>query len=147
MASVFYNSAKVGFADGSIDWDTDDIRCALLMTNTTADSENDGIANLDDFTTLDECDATSYARQQLANEAVNLDDTNDRAELDADDVTFSGLGGDASRDAQGVLIYKHVDGTAANDVPIAFIDFASDIPSTATSISIPWNAEGILQLA
>lgn len=147
MASVFYNSAKVAFASGSIAWGTDDIRVALLMTNTTADTENDTITNLADFTTLDEYDGTGYSRQALTSEAVNQDNTNDRAELDAADASFTSLTGDATRDVQGALIYKHVDGTAANDVAIAFVDFTSDIPSTATQIDIPWDAEGILQLS
>lgn len=147
MASVLYNSAKVGFGNGTLDWDTDDIRCALLMTNTTADTENDTITNLADFTTLDEYDGTGYSRQALASEAVNQDNANDRSEFDAADVSFTSLTGDATRDVQGALIYKHVDGTAANDIAICFIDFASDIPSTATQIDIPWNAEGIIQLS
>lgn len=147
MANLMYNSAKGGFADGTLDWDTHDIRVALLMTNTTADTENDAMVNLDDFTTLDECDATGYVRQALANEAVNVDDGNDRAELDADNASFAGLSGDATRDIQGALVYKHVDGTDANDIVIAFVDFTSDIPKEATQIDIPWNAEGIIQLA
>ncbi len=145
VASVFYNEAKAAFANGSIDWDADDIRVALLMTNTTADTEQDTIKFVTDFTTLDECDATGYARLALANEAVNIDDGNDRAELDADDSSFTSLSGDGTRDVQGALIYKHV--TNDTDSPaIAFVDFSADIPSTATQIDVPWNAEGILQL-
>ncbi len=147
MASVIYNSAKKGFADGTLDWDTHTIKAALLMTNTTADTQNDGIVHLSDLTTLDECNSTGYARISLAGKAVNTDDGNDRAELDANDISFASLGGNASRDIQGVLIYKHVDGTAANDIVIAFIDFAADIGLGASQIDIPWNAEGIIQLA
>ena len=146
MASIIYNEAKAAFPSGAIDWDTDDIRVALLMTNTTADTENDTIHDLADFTTLDECDATGYTRKALTTEAVNIDDVNDRAELDAADVSFTGLSGNATRNIQGALVFKYVDGTAANDLAIAFIDFAADIPSTATQIDIPWNAEGIIQL-
>ena len=120
-----------------------DIRVALLMTNTTADTEAD-VDLMNAFSILDECDATGYARQALSSEAVNIDDTNDRAEFDATDVTFSGLSGNATRAIQGALIYKHVTNDT-DSVPVAFIDFASDIPSTATSVTIPWNAEGILQ--
>lgn len=147
MASAIPNAALAGILDGSIDLNDDDIRCALLMTNTTADTEIDSITSISSYTTLDECDATGYSRQALTSEAVNTDNTNDRAEFDADDVSFTGLSGDATRDIQGALIYKHVDGTNANDAPIAFIDFTSDIPSTATQIDVPWDSEGILQLS
>jgi hypothetical protein len=147
MASAIPNSAKANLVNGTIDLNTHDIRARLCMTNTTCDTEVDAIADLADYTTIDPCDATGYVDVQLGTEAVNVDDTNNRAEFDADNTVFSGLGGDASRDIQGVLIYKYVDGTNANDLPIAFIDFTADIPSTATQIDIPWDAEGILQIA
>jgi hypothetical protein len=147
MASAIPNSAKVRLLNGGIDLDTDDIRARLCMTNTTCDTEVDAINDLADYTLIDVCDATGYADVALASEAVAADDTNDRAEFDAADASFTGLGGDATRAIQGVLIYKYVDGTNANDLPIAFIDFTADIPTTATQIDIPWDAEGILQLA
>jgi len=147
MASIMPNSAKANLMNGGIDLNTDDIRVRLCMTNTTCDTEIDAINNLEDYTTIDVCDATGYADVALANEAVTADDTNNRGEFDADDASFTGLSGDATRDIQGALVYKYVDGTAANDIPIIFVDFASDIPKTATQIDVPWNAEGILQLA
>ena len=146
MASVVYNSFKQRVANGGIDLDTHDIRVRLIMTNTTCDTENDGISTLANFTTIDPADASGYADVQLASEIVNLDDANDRAEFDADNVTFSGLGGNATRDYQGVLVYRYVDGTNANDLPIAFVDFTADITKFATSVTVPWDAQGILQL-
>lgn len=147
MASVIYNEALRAIAAGEIDLNAADIRARLCMTNTTVDTQNDGMVNLADFTTIDPADATGYADVALANEAVNKDDTNDRAEFDADDVVFSSLGGDASRDYQGVLLYVYVDGTNANDKALAFIDFTADIPAAATQVTVPWDAEGILQFA
>jgi hypothetical protein len=145
MASVVFNIAKAGLINGTIDLNTDDIRIALLMTNTTADTEVDA-DTISAITTLDECDATGAARVALTGEAVNLDDPNDRAEFDANDASFTSLGGNATRDYQGVLVYKHI----TNDtdaIPICFVDFSADVPKAATQVDIPWNAEGILQLA
>lgn len=147
MASNIYNAALASLVNGGIDLNSHDIRAKLLMTNTTADTEKDSIATVSAITTLDVCDATGYADVALASEAVNTDNTNDRAEFDATDISFTGLSGDGTRDYQGVLIYKYVDGTDANDIPIAFIDFAADVPSSATQVDVPWNAEGILQFA
>ena len=154
MASLMYNKAKKLIAEGTLNLLTaDDIRGALLMTNTTADTENDALAafvngtpGTDSFTTLDECNSTGYARLPLITEIVNQDDANDRAEFDADDLVFSGLGGDAARDIQGILLYWHVTNDA-DSVPICFIDFTADITLAATQITVPWNVEGILQLA
>jgi len=147
MASSIPNSALVRIMTGDIDLDADDIRARLCMTNTTCDTEIDAINDLADFSTIDVSDATGYADVALTSEAVAADDANDRAEFDADNVSFAGLSGDATRAYQGVLLYLYVDGTDANDLPVAFIDFASDIPSTATQVDVPWDAEGILQLA
>lgn len=147
MASAMPNSAKANLVNGTIDLNSHDIRARLCMTNTTCDTEVDAINDLADYATIDPADASGYADVQLGTEAVNVDDTNNRAEFDAVDSSFTGLGGNATRDYQGVLIYKYVDGTNANDLPICFIDFAADIPKEATQVDIPWDAEGILQLA
>lgn len=147
MASNIFNSALDRLWSGGIDLDNDDIRVRLLMTNTTADTEKDGINNISDLTTQDKADSTGYADVALTSEAVNTDDANDRAEFDAADVSFTGLGGDATRDYQGILVYKYVDGTDANDIPICFIDFAVDIPKEATQVDVPFDAQGIMQLA
>jgi hypothetical protein len=147
MANAVPNSAKVRLLTGVIDLDTDDIRARLVMTNTTCDTEVDAINHLSDYTTIDPCNATGYADVALSSKVVNADDTNNRAEFDAADISFTGLGGNASRQYQGVLLYKRVDGTNANDLPVAYIDFTSTLPATATQVNVPWDAEGILQLA
>ena len=143
MASLVYNEAFRAIMAGEIDLNADDIRAALVMTNTTADTETDAIAFVGDFTTLDECDDGTYARQALANEAVNKDDANDRAEFDADDVTFSNTG-DATRSIDGILIYKHVTNDA-DSIPICFVDISATLDGN--DLVVAWNPEGILQLA
>ena len=147
MASEMPNSALANLINGTIDLDTHDIRARLCMNTTTCDTEVDAITDLADYSLIDVCDSTGYADVALTSEAVAADDANDRAEFDAADVSFTGLGGDATRAIQGVLLYKFVDGTNANDIPLCFVDFTSDIPVTATQIDIPFNAEGVLQLS
>jgi hypothetical protein len=147
MASAIPNSALVRLLNGGIDLDIDDIRARLVMTNTTCDTEVDAINDLADYSAIDVADATGYADVALDSEAVAADDGNNRAEFDATDISFTGLSGDATRNYQGVLLYKYVDGTNANDLPVAYIDFATPIPSTATQVNVPWDSEGILQLA
>lgn len=149
MASMLYPNILRAMMAGELDLDTGghDIRVALLMTNTTADTQQDSINQLSDFTTLDECDSTGYARVALASEAVTEDTTDNEAVFDAADASFTGLSGNATRAIQGALVYRHVDGTSANDIPICFVDFTSDIPATATQIDLPWSAEGIINAA
>lgn len=144
MASKVFNEAKRAIAAGEIDLNADDIRVALLMSNTTADTANSGIVNVDDLT-LDECDGANYVRKALASEAVNKDDANNRAEFDAADVTWTALGV-GTRASQGVLVYKHVTNDS-DSIPIAWVEFASNVTHDGTDFTITWNAEGILQLA
>lgn len=122
----------------------DDIRLALLMTNTTADTEQDTIFFMDDFTTLDECDGANYVRKALASEAVATDLTNDRAEFDADDVTWSALG-NGTRAINGVLVFKHVTDDT-DSIPIAWFEFSPTQNPGSSDFSLIWSAEGILHL-
>ena len=145
MATHVFNEAKRAILAGEIDLNAHDIRIALLMTNTTADTENDGIVNVDDFTTLDEFDGANYVRKALTTEAVNKDDANDRAEFDADDVTWTALGA-GTRSIAGILVFKFVTADTDN-VPIAWLEFSSVKTPDGSDFTVQWNAEGILQAA
>lgn len=146
MASLTQNNFYRALAEGEIDWANDDIRAALLMTNTSADTE-DEVTLMNGFTTLDECDATGYSRIDMAGLAVNQDNPNNRAELDANDLSFTGLGGDATRNYQGVLIYKHVTNDT-DSIPLFFIEFTNQpIAKEASQVDVPWDAEGIAQIS
>lgn len=147
MATRVYNELKraalAAYLAGGAD-----IRIALLMTNTTADTENDGkttISGGTGFTTLDDFDGANYVRKALTTEAVNKDDGNDRAEFDADDVTWTALGA-GTRSIQGILVYKHVTNDA-DSVPIAWLEFSSVKTPDGSDFTVQWDAEGILQLA
>lgn len=120
-----------------------DIRVALLLNTTTADTEQDASV-IADFTTLGEVTDGSYSRKALTTEAVNQDNANNRAEFDADDASWTTL--TTGGTVQGLLLYRHVDGTAANDMVIAFID-SGGFPFSLTggNLAITWNAEGIVQ--
>ena len=141
--SFFYNNAKQQLASGNLNFATDDLRVALVMTNTTADTEDD-VAFLADFTTLDEFDGTNYVRKTLAGNALAKDATNNRSEFDANDVTWTALGA-GTRQASGMILFLQV--TNDSDSPaIAFIDDGG-FPFTANGgdVTIQWNAEGIVQ--
>lgn len=148
MSFVYTNAARALLA-GEIDLDTDDIRVALVMTNTSADTDKDA-ATISAFGTLDEFDGIGYSRQALGNEAVAADNANDRGEFDAGDVQWSAVQA-GSRDIAGILVLKHVTDDS-DSIPLAYIDAddAGLLPTLTPnggSIIITWNAEGILQLA
>jgi len=145
MASFVYDNAKEQILLGTIDFSTDDMRVALLMTNTTADTEKDK-ATIAGFTTVDDFDGAGYSAggSALAGEAVAEDGANNRAEFDATNLTFSSLGA-GTRQIAGALLYKFVTDFNSS-LPVAWID-SGGFPITANGgdITLQWNAEGILQ--
>lgn len=143
MASNVKNIAKGRMMSGDMDLNADDMRLILVCTNTTADTDVD--ADNTGTYTLDEMDGSNYARAALANEAVNIDDANDRAEFDCDDVVFATLG-NGTRQVQGALIHEHITNDAAS-FPLCFVEFTSTINPGGSTLTLAWNAEGIVQLA
>jgi hypothetical protein len=126
-----------------------DLRVLLVMTNTTVDTEHD-VQTLSGFTTLDECDGVGYARLDLASVAGAWDATNNRYEWDADDGDMDGGTNSilaSTRDIQGFVIYRHVDGTDANDVPWVYSD-TGGFPFTTGggSFDFTWDTEGLIQV-
>ena len=146
MASLAYTPAKTKLASGEIDLAAggDDIRVILVMSNTTADTEEDKDF-VGDLTTLDQYDGANESRKALANEAVNEDAANDRAEFDADDITWTALGV-GTRQAVGMVVFKFVTNDADSPL-IAYIDTGGfPFDGNGGDVTITWNAQGILQV-
>ena len=145
MSNFVYTNAKRAILAGEIDWASDDIRALAVMSNTTADTEED-TTTISGFSTLDEFDGSGYTRQTLAGKTVTADNTNDRGVFDANDAQFTNISA-GSRAIVGFLVYKHV----TNDtdaIPLLYIDTVSGIALPFTpnggSVIIQWSASGVL---
>lgn len=128
MASSLYGKGREGFLDGSIDWDTDDIR--IVLTDTGAYTVS---IDADTFLSDVPAGARIAVSAALASKTVTL------GVADAADVTCSAVTG-ASIEA--IVIYKHT-GTAGTSRLIAYIDTAtSGLPVTPNSgdISVVWDS-------
>lgn len=147
MAYLVYNYAKTKLITGQIDLDADDIRVLLVKVaaSTTCDTEVNA-QTISGFTTLGEISATNYVRKALASEVVNTDTSNNRAEFDAADVTWTALGGASNDTIGGYVIYKHVTNDT-DSIPILYNEFASSQATNGGDIVVQWNSEGILQAA
>ena len=140
MADAKYNFGKGELINGGIDLDTDTIKVALVTSAYTPD-----IDLHDDFADItNEVVGTGYVAggQALATKSVTVDDTNDLAYFDADDVTWSS----STITARGAVLYKDT-GTPATSTLIAYFDFGSDQSSSAGNFTIEWNASGILTIS
>jgi len=144
VADVIYNSFKGKIMDGSIDLDTDTIKVVLVTSSYTP--------NIDTHTQYshitNQVTGTGYTAggATLANKSVAVDTTNDRAEFDADDTTWTS----ASITARGAVIYKYVDNEGSPDDTsplICYKDFGADVTSTNADFTIKWHADGILYLS
>lgn len=140
--SFVYTPAKTALLNGDLDFAANDMRILLVMTNTTADTEQDA-QFVGSITTLDEMNGTNYARQALGSEAVNEDAANNRAEFDATDAVFTNLGA-GTRNVAGIVLYKHVTNDADSPL-VAYIDDGFPYVANGATLTIQWNAEGILQ--
>lgn len=146
MASFAYNEAKRALLQGEIDLATDDIRVILVMSNTTADTEQD-VNTISGITTLDECDGANYARKSLANEAVS--EGAGKAIFDADDSVWSALGTSGTgRQVVAALVYKHVTNDA-DSVPLCYLDGTGfPFDGAAADVTVSWHAvNGLLNLS
>lgn len=113
----FYNDMLGG------DMTSPDLRCMAVMSDTTCDTESDAEV-FDDFTTTDECDGVGYAQKDLASVTVAYVSADDAVMVDAADFDLDG-GGDSvalsTRQVVGLVYYRYVDGTDANDVPWFYV--------------------------
>jgi len=143
MASVVYQNALMLTFENTIDWETDNLDALLLMTSTTADTNPDAATCAD--LTLDESDATGYAHEDITTPDVSADDVDNEMVWTSDNWVWSGLSGDATRDYQGALVVKYVDG-GNGDIPLLFVDFTADVTSAATQVTATAPAEGYLNI-
>ncbi|WP_425618055.1 hypothetical protein NA78x_001748 [Anatilimnocola sp. NA78] len=122
---------------------SDDIRLIGVMSNTTADTDNDDIVYVGDIGTLDEFNGANYSRPALASEVVNEDDTGDEAEFDAADVTLTALGA-GTRSLAGWVMYRHVTNDADSPV-IGYLEYATPKTPDGSDFVVQWNAEGLIK--
>lgn len=126
MASALYGFGRQGFLDGSIDWDTDDIRAILIdvADYTVAIDTHD---NLDDVAGA----ARVAVSSSLGSKTVTL------GVADAADTVFTSVTGDPF---EAIILYKHT-GVESTSRLIAYIDTATGLPTTpnGADITVQWD--------
>jgi hypothetical protein len=127
MANALYDAGREGFLDGTIDWDSDDIRLVLIdEADDTIDLAVDN--NLDD----------RAAGSRVATSGAFASKTVTAGVADAADVTLSTVTGDPS---ESIDIYQHT-GTESTSRLICNIDTATGLPVTPNGgdITIQWDS-------
>jgi len=126
MANALYDKGREGFLDGSIDWDTNDIRVILIDVA-------DYTVNLATHTFLNEVPAIS----RVATSGALTSKTAAAGVADAADVVLAAVTGDPS---EAIVIYQHT-GVETTSRLIAYIDTATGLPVTPNGgdITIQWD--------
>lgn len=127
MANALYDKGREGFLDGSLDWDTQDIRLVFI------DEDDDApVLATDDY--LD--DIASAARVAVSAAGMTGKTVTDGV-ADASDVTVSSVSGD---EFESLTIYYHT-GTDSTARLICNIDTATGLPCTPNGgdIIVQWD--------
>lgn len=128
MANALYGLGRRGFLDGTIDWDTDNIK--VLLVDTADYTVSIDVHEFHSDVTAAGIEATST---NLLSKTVLL------GVADAADITFTAVSGDV---CEALIVYKDT-GTSATSPLIAYIDTAaSGLPVTPNGgdITIAWDA-------
>lgn len=151
MANVIYTRALANGFNGTTDYDAaGTVLRFLLERSTSSYSPNKDHDFVSDLASLVEITVASYARVNAANKAVNIDDANDRVELDFDDLSFGNL--ESGQTAAALIAYVQTGGddtTATDDPLVCRIDTATGLPAVlgGGAFTVVLDAQGFIQLA
>ena len=141
----WYNKGKFSVMNGSVALLTDTIKVMLVNSSASFNADHNFVSDI----SANELSGTGYVggfngsgRKTLAGKTITEDDANDRAEFDANDVSWLAIS--AGTAAAAVLI-KEVT-SDADSLLIAYLDF-SDLVTNGGDMTLQWDAEGILQIS
>lgn len=138
MASFLYNRGKRIIMDGVLDFAADAVSVLLVDENHTPNIDHNTVSQV----VADELSGTGYSRKALANKSVTQNNTDDRAEWDADDVLWTEI--DAGQ-AKAAILFRNEEATDAARDLIAYIDTGGfPVTTTGADLEIAWHANGIL---
>lgn len=126
------------------------VKVMLLKSSYVFDADQDFVSVGAGDLATNEVTGTGYTggfggsgRKSLAGMVITLDDANDRAYFDANDLTWAAI----NVGVVGACALIREVTTDADSIPIAFIN--SGFPKTSTGIDfvISWSSSGVLQLS
>lgn len=158
MANAWYNSGKVrswAGSTGEVDWINDTLKIMALETLTGHDIDNEFIGD-ETGAGVVEVTSTGYTggfggagRLTLGSKAIAVDDTNDRAEFDCADPTWSSISQATSETWSGFIVMKEITNDAASPV-LLWIDTDSggsiSLTPNGSDILFSVNSEGLAHI-
>ena len=124
LASALFDPGREGFLDGTIDWDTDDIRAMLVLNTYTFNAANKFIT---DIGAVDNGRSAALAGKTVTSGVADANDTS--------------LTATAASASNAIIVFKHT-GADATARLIAYIDTATGLPFTpgaGQTVNIAWD--------
>ncbi len=125
MANALYDPGREGFLDGSIDWDTGDIRACLVLSTYTFSAAHQFMSSI---TAYDNGRSAALGSKTVTSGVA-----------DAADTTLTATAATASK---AIVIFQHT-GSDASARLIAYIDTTTSglpfTPSAGQTINIAWD--------
>lgn len=152
MPSFVYNKAAEEIATGTVDLLADTIK-TMLVTSTYSPARTDLVADAGGANDpVDaEINVTGYTRgwggagrKSLASKTLTVDQSNNRAEFDAADLTWTALGSGAT--IAGMILVKEGVSNDTTTRLIAYLD-VTDTSTNGGDITFTFDAEGIIQFS
>jgi hypothetical protein len=126
MANALFDPGREGFLDGSIDWDTDDIRVMLTLSSYTFDATDKFLSDIP-ASTRDNGRSAALGSKTVTNGVADAGDTS--------------LTATAATASNALIVFKHT-GSDATARVIAYIDTATGLPLTPAAggtVNIAWD--------
>lgn len=152
MANFVYNTAAKEMADlnQTIDLEGDTIKVMLCTSSYVANRDNDFIEEGANDANEHELSGTGYTagfggagRKTLGTKSWAVDKTNDRAEFDCADITWTAI--DAGTVSQ-ILVIKEITADTASRLIAHIDDGGLPIVTNGGDLTVTINAEGLIQL-
>ena len=128
MASLIYNSCIRDVSTGAVDFDTDTFKMLLVTSSYTASKTHSKRSDV-----TNEVTGTGYtAGGNAAAVTVTLDNVNNRVDVSFTITSWT----TATITARAGVIYKSRGGLASADELVGYVDFGSDVTSTAGTFAV-----------
>jgi hypothetical protein len=125
MANVLFNPGREGFLDGSLDWDTDDVRAMLVRSTYTFDASDKFVADLG---SVDNGRSAALGTKTVADGVADAADTS--------------LTATAAVASNAIVVFQHT-GADATARLICYIDSPTSglpfTPSAGQTVNIVWD--------
>jgi len=140
VTAKWYGNALLKALNKEVDWDTQDIKVALVTSSYTPDQ--DAHDYFDDITNeLSTGDGYTAGGATLGTKTIGYTADGNVIKLDAADVTWA----NSTITARRAIIYVDT-GDAETSVLLGYVDFGADQISSAGNFTIAWSADGIFTI-